>query len=216
MNAKPDKKESVKDSSRDKLLEVALHLFAKKGYESVSVKELADESNLNVSLVSYHFGGKEGLYRACLAEFGNQRLAVAQRVLKPASSREEVRVRLQLFVEEVFNCHLEQADACQLVHRESELQIPVIPDIFEETFLKIFETLVDFLKKAQNSGFLRTGQDCQIIARIFFSSVMHIAHTDPLAQKIFSKTLANAKYRDQMVSHLLSTFLDGIQTGDTR
>lgn len=211
-----DNKNSDKtDSSKDKLRAAARKLFARKGYDAVSVKELADEAKLNVSLVSYHFGGKEGLYRACLAEFGQQRLAVAQRVLKPVASPEEFRVRLQMFIEEVFTCHIEQPEACQLVHREVELQVPVVPDIYRDTFLKIFETLVDFIKKAQNLGFLNPGKDCQTLARIFFSTVIHIARTDWLGEKYFGKTLKNQKYREQVIHSIVDVFLGGTLKGDT-
>ena len=52
--------------SREKLLEVAVHLFAQKGLDGVSTRDLAREAGLNISLISYYFGGKEGLYRAVL------------------------------------------------------------------------------------------------------------------------------------------------------
>ncbi len=52
--------------SRTALLSAARYVFAEKGYEGTTVKELADRAGVNVSLVSYHFGGKEGLYKECI------------------------------------------------------------------------------------------------------------------------------------------------------
>jgi len=49
-----------------KILKVAEELFAKKGYEAVSVREIAKLADVNVSMVSYYFGGKEGLYKAII------------------------------------------------------------------------------------------------------------------------------------------------------
>ena len=49
-----------------KLIEAATPLFAKKGFAAVSVRDLAQAAGANVAAVSYHFGGKEGLYHAVL------------------------------------------------------------------------------------------------------------------------------------------------------
>ena len=47
---------------REQLIGVARKLFAKKGYEAVSVEEIASEAKVSKPVVYEHFGGKEGLY----------------------------------------------------------------------------------------------------------------------------------------------------------
>ncbi|MEM7518042.1 MAG: CerR family C-terminal domain-containing protein [Planctomycetota bacterium] len=49
-------------ATRDQLLEVAERLFAERGYDSVSVREITTEVGANVAAVSYHFGSKRDLY----------------------------------------------------------------------------------------------------------------------------------------------------------
>lgn len=51
---------------RETLLTVATPLFAEKGFNGVSVREIAGYAGVNVSMISYYFGGKEGLYAAVL------------------------------------------------------------------------------------------------------------------------------------------------------
>src|SRR5690242_18521996 len=88
------------EDTRERLIEVGKDLFSRKGFQGTTVKDLADEAGVNVSLVSYHFGGKEGLLGACLQSMGLQRLASAQRILQAPTSLEEFRVRLQMFFDE--------------------------------------------------------------------------------------------------------------------
>ncbi len=57
---------SEKDS-KTRIFEVGTRLFAQKGYYGVSIRELAVSANVNSALISYYFGGKEGLYAAILA-----------------------------------------------------------------------------------------------------------------------------------------------------
>ncbi len=54
--------------SKDNLLAIATPLFAVKGFKGVSVRELASAAGMNVSMISYYFGGKERLYEAVLTE----------------------------------------------------------------------------------------------------------------------------------------------------
>lgn len=49
---------------RTKILEEALRLFAHNGYGSTSVREIAERSGVTKPTLYYHFGNKEGLFRA--------------------------------------------------------------------------------------------------------------------------------------------------------
>jgi AcrR family transcriptional regulator len=54
--------------ARDKLLYTALRLFAAKGFERTSTREIAQAAEANVSSIGYYFGDKAGLYRAAFFE----------------------------------------------------------------------------------------------------------------------------------------------------
>ena len=47
---------------REQLIEVGRSLFAAKGFEAVSVEEIAAHAKVSKPIVYEHFGGKEGLY----------------------------------------------------------------------------------------------------------------------------------------------------------
>ena len=47
---------------REQLVEVGRKLFAAKGYEAVSVEEIAAKAEVSKPVIYEHFGGKEGLY----------------------------------------------------------------------------------------------------------------------------------------------------------
>ncbi|MDW6025596.1 CerR family C-terminal domain-containing protein [Mesorhizobium sp. BAC0120] len=53
------------EQTRQALIRAALNLFGAKGFDGTSTREIAAEANANIGSIAYHFGGKEGLRRAC-------------------------------------------------------------------------------------------------------------------------------------------------------
>ena len=50
--------------TRARLLNAAARLFAERGLAKVTVRDICKKARANVAAVNYHFGGKDGLYRA--------------------------------------------------------------------------------------------------------------------------------------------------------
>lgn len=55
-----------KDSTRSKIVMAALRVFATRGFEAASLKEITTASETNVAAIHYHFGSKEALIREVL------------------------------------------------------------------------------------------------------------------------------------------------------
>jgi AcrR family transcriptional regulator len=51
---------------RERLVVAALKLFSERPFDDVSVDEIANEADVAYGLLSYHFGGKRGVYLAAL------------------------------------------------------------------------------------------------------------------------------------------------------
>ena len=55
-------KENREELTRERILDTAEVLFAQKGFEAVSVREITAAASCNLAGVNYHFGNKENLY----------------------------------------------------------------------------------------------------------------------------------------------------------
>jgi len=62
MNRKPDV------NTKKALLAAAIRVFADKGFDAATVRDICSLAKANVAAVNYHFGGKEALYAAVLEE----------------------------------------------------------------------------------------------------------------------------------------------------
>src|SRR5262249_58391154 len=48
--------------TRQSLVKAAVHLFAEKGFENASVRDIVAKAGVNQAAINYHFKGKDGLY----------------------------------------------------------------------------------------------------------------------------------------------------------
>ncbi|ADV09963.1 DUF1956 domain-containing protein [Mesorhizobium sp. M7A.F.Ca.CA.001.09.2.1] len=56
------------EMTRAALVQAALKLFGRQGFDGTSTREIAAEAQANIGSIAYHFGGKEGL-RTAAADF---------------------------------------------------------------------------------------------------------------------------------------------------
>lgn len=72
---------------REQLVSVGRSLFADKGYEAVTVEEIASEAGVSKPLVYEHFGGKEGLYAVVVDREMSDLLGRIDAALTPAAPK---------------------------------------------------------------------------------------------------------------------------------
>ena len=65
----PDQRQRDADRTRRALLEAALREFADKGLAGARTSEIAERAGVNKQLISYYFGGKQGLYDAIVEQW---------------------------------------------------------------------------------------------------------------------------------------------------
>jgi AcrR family transcriptional regulator len=63
---RPAKVTRVSKATREKIIKAASRAFALSGYEGASIRAIVAEADVNQAAINYHFGSKEGLYRAVL------------------------------------------------------------------------------------------------------------------------------------------------------
>jgi AcrR family transcriptional regulator len=54
------------ETTRDRILEAALDIFAERGFEGARTRDIAERAGANLGLIKYYFDGKEALWKAAV------------------------------------------------------------------------------------------------------------------------------------------------------
>jgi AcrR family transcriptional regulator len=88
-------------ATREKIITAAARAFARSGYEGASIRTIVAAADVNQAAINYHFGSKEGLYRAVLQAAlqalmqGDEEKSSPARLPREAALRRFVRQQLR-------------------------------------------------------------------------------------------------------------------------
>ena len=80
-------------STRDRIIDVAEQLFAERGIDAVSVRDIIAAAGANTAAIHYHFGSKQGLVEAILAQRAADVTARRERQLVALEARGDLDLR---------------------------------------------------------------------------------------------------------------------------
>jgi AcrR family transcriptional regulator len=103
--------------TRAQLIEAALDVFGRLGYEGASTREIAKAANANLAAIVYHFGGKEALHIAVAEHVAGSILVkvgpALAKAAEPAATAtpQAAQATLHLLIETMLNMLLGSAEA---------------------------------------------------------------------------------------------------------
>lgn len=110
--------QTPKAHTRDRLLAHARKLFAAKGFDGASVREITAAARANLGAVTYHFGSKRALYEAVLGDLMER---LASRVEAAAGRGGAAPEQLRDIVHAIFDFFAANPDAPRFMLREIAL-----------------------------------------------------------------------------------------------
>lgn len=200
-------------STRDRLLKVAEILFAQKGYDSVSVREITNAAHCNLAAVNYHFGNKKALYQHMFRERWMSR---AQRILacfeENLAGRDEISFSsvIQALAEAFIKGPLTDEERLyhfQLMTRELIKPTDAFDMVASEVMLPFFKKLEQRLRPCL-SGTMDTERTLlnilSIIAMVIYFNFARVP---------VSRIIGHAydePFKDRLVQHIVQFSLSGI------
>jgi len=156
-----------KNGKRNHMLQVAERLFARHGFEAVSIRQLVDEARVNIAMVKYYFGSKDGLFEALIDEkFPRTRGQIKELADSPLDPWEKLMAIVDIYIERFFD----DPDFHRVIMREMSMsQRPKHVSLITEHFANILSTIQGFIVEGQQQGIFRPVDVALTLATVFGS-----------------------------------------------
>lgn len=127
------------NDSRSNLIAASTPLFAEKGFNGVGVREIAKAAGANLSMISYYFGGKEGLYAAVL----NQQFDTLKPVLELKEIDGDPMGKFELYLRATVARYRMNPHLLRFYTGELTNPTPCFESIVKPAILGVVQTLLD-------------------------------------------------------------------------
>jgi AcrR family transcriptional regulator len=192
----------VVEDRREQIIEAALRVFAQKGFDKATNKDIAHEAGITAGLIYHYFSSKEDLLRAALEGNSPQLQSI------PSSLLELPPEKLLHFIAQQLLAAAESERFVQLVRiylpemiHNPEIALLGLPMIHAGV-----KFLADYLEAKMDNGELRR-TDAMLTAQIFMGSIMDLV----LMRQIAHDPIMLKYSHDQLVEHLVASTIRGLQ-----
>lgn len=126
-----------------RLIKVAMRMFAEKGYDGITVRDISTAADVSVGLINHHFGSKEGLREAVDQHFiGQFEEVLAEQRPAPRDEDESLAQSVE-FTEAWINRHIDDWDLTKAYMRRALLEGSDWGAGLFERFYQVVRTSVD-------------------------------------------------------------------------
>lgn len=160
------------ENKKHNILSRAIELFSQRGFEGVSVREIAEASDCNLAAISYYFGGKEKLYEVCSNLINADEVKSVCTALSSPKGREDFVQKIGLFVQ----------DLGRLIHQNSKIfrihinkfnSQPTFETDLEETLLgPCYKAVREFLSEGSRINVVRPNTDSKFQSRVLILLIL--------------------------------------------
>jgi AcrR family transcriptional regulator len=192
------------------IIETAERLFAKKGFDGTSVRDIAEEAGINVAMISYYFGSKEKLMEAIFeVKIGRVQMRVEELLKDQVLSPIE---KINILVDE----HIERVMKSQQFYRimiceQASNKNPAIMDKVKQLKVKNAELISELIKEGQKKGHFKKKVDVVLMLNTMVGTVWQSMITKDHYQEFTgNQSLSEEEYekllKKKLIIHIKTLF----------
>lgn len=180
METKPDKKEHI--------LDTAERIFAEFGYEGASTRLLAKEAGVNMAMLNYYFGSKDGLLQAVFERRSASTRQALQEVIKTnGPAWEKLFAVVDLYLEKV----LTNKRFHRLIHREiSLLQRTELANSILDALFRNVNSFKEIIEQGIAEGTFRE-VDVELTIASIFGTKYYLINSREIASRLLQMDISD-------------------------
>src|SRR5690625_3156804 len=132
--------------TKEKVIQSATSLFFQKGFAGTSVRDIAEKADVNVSLISYYFKGKQGLLEYAVTQFYENYLVELEETMKKTNTLTSLE-KLKKLIFTIIQYKQKNYQLTCFIHRELSLDSVFVREMTVTYLAKENHYLEQLLKK---------------------------------------------------------------------
>jgi len=192
---------------QQRLLDIAIEQFGQHGLEGVSTREIAAAANTAMSSITYHYGGKEGLYLAAADEVAKQmgcdwQIDMFEAVVAsgdPAAAREAIADLTRGFLQQLQQP--QSNDWALFIMREQLQPTEAFERIYAGTMGQTGKVLVDLICVATG---VQDGQAARLAAISLFGQVLVMKAARAMCRKMLERETLSEEIIDEYATRVVA------------
>ncbi len=148
-------------TARHRIIQEARKRFASSGFDGASTRQIAEDAGVAQSLLLYHFGSKDVLWKAVMDdtfEQARQIVVTMPRVSEAPSLKDELLLSVRAFIKICQN----MPDLHRLMTIEGRTKTDRLVWLAETHLKPMFWQSIDLISRAQNEGIVKSGDPALI------------------------------------------------------
>ena len=206
--------EKPKDSSRYCLLKSAAKLFCKNGLDKTSTRDIAQESKVNISMISYHFGGKEGLYKQVLMDFAKNIEAGSTEILDSFKGQEMTKgsfyKEISAIIDHMIQTRIHHPEICTMLSRDKIEGMPLSQEIHEQIFYPLVLKFLDLMTRAQEKKIVRTDINPTLFFVLMTEGIFGFFEVAACKTKLAEHYAGLVSDPEKLKNQIIKIYLEGI------
>lgn len=169
------------DQTKMRILSAAAKLFDIYGYKGTSVRKIAEEAQVNVALISYHFQGKQGVLETLMASYFETLFRLVHEQ-EAAYTHVTAMQRLEQVVGLYVQFHCEHASITRLIQRELSVESMLAREVMTLYMSRYKHGLAKVIESGMNTGDFQTVSVDRIVLAITSHIVYPLLHPQMVRQ----------------------------------
>lgn len=190
-------------SSKEKVLNAAIRVFSKKGYDGASMREIAESARLTKPMIYYHFKNKKDLYLHLLETHIGTLQEGLLAVLQSERDHTVVLGRIIDLYDETFHSNPEMF---YLIQRETTGEGRFVELLTKKYFSDMQVWMAQFFKDGIRHGTFRRAVDPGLCSLSLIAILMFHFTQGRVVQQLSAAGAANISSRDAIHDHIMSLF----------
>jgi AcrR family transcriptional regulator len=198
--------EKDKTDKKDHILDVAEKVFAELGYEGASTRLISGEANVNMAMLNYYFGSKEGVFLAIF----ERRIASFQSVLLSIGNDDSINAweKLDKYVESYVDRVVNNNCFHVMLNREiSKSKKTDLTDQITKIIMKNVTVFQNIIANGIKSGEFSKDVDQQLLVATIFGTKNYIVNTPHISSLIIGYDVMDKDNQDEKLKPRLKTYL---------